>query len=104
MTDKISDKNNYLEMAKILRTMAHPIRLQMLLGLCGNECNVNNVWQQLEISQPLASQHLIKMRKTGLLTATRKGKQICYHVSDERVRALLKHMCDLFGVTEPKKK
>ncbi|MCD4812810.1 metalloregulator ArsR/SmtB family transcription factor [bacterium] len=103
MINKISDKNNYLEMSQILRSIGHPIRLQMLMGLCGSECNVNKVWRQLGISQPLASQHLIKMRKAGLVASTRKGKQICYSVTDERVRSILTYMCDLFGVTEQKK-
>jgi DNA-binding transcriptional ArsR family regulator len=97
----IDEKNNYKQMAQVLRAMAHPIRLQMLLGLCNNECNVNKVWQQLKISQPLASQHLIKMRKTGLITATRKGKQICYQVKDARVKKLIQQMRTLFGVAEP---
>ncbi|MBN1596370.1 winged helix-turn-helix transcriptional regulator [candidate division FCPU426 bacterium] len=88
-------------MAKILRAMAHPLRLQMLLGLCRHECNVNKVWRQLHISQPLASQHLKKMRALGLLTAIRRGKQICYQVQDPRVIKMLQSVCSLFGVARP---
>ncbi len=99
----IKSKNDYAEMSAILRAMAHPVRLQMLLGLSSNECNVNRMWQRLKISQPLASQHLIRMRRAGLLTAERRGKEICYKVKDARVKALLQRMCELFGVQSPQK-
>ena len=95
-TKSAKNKNDYQKMADLLRAMAHPLRLQMLLGLCQNECNVNKVWQQLNISQPLASQHLNRMRRAGLVTAERRGKQICYRVTDPRVRALVARFCDLF--------
>lgn len=94
-------ENNYQQMAEVLRAMAHPVRLQMLLGLCNQECNVNQIRQRLNISQPLASQHLIKLRKTGLITATRKGKQICCQVKDVKVKKLLRQMRALFGVADP---
>jgi len=99
----IKPKNNYQEMAKLLRAMAHPIRLQMLLGLCRSQCNVNKLWQKLKITQPLASQHLNRLRRLGLIVAERRGKEICYQVKDLRVKKILQQMCDLFGVPQPKK-
>lgn len=97
-TKSVKNKNDYQQIADLLRAMAHPLRLQMLLGLCQNECNVNKVWQRLNISQPLASQHLNRMRRAGLVTTERRGKEICYNVTDVRVRAILNRFCDLFSL------
>lgn len=83
----------YVKLARRMRALAHPVRLQMLLGLCDQECHVNKIWQRLHISQPLASQHLGLLRKAGLIKARRKGKMICYTVADPQVKRMLQDLC-----------
>lgn len=85
--------HEYARLAKRMRALAHPVRLQMLLGLCDQECHVNKIWQRLHISQPLASQHLGLLRKAGLVKAQRRGKKICYAVADAQVRRMLEDLC-----------
>jgi ArsR family transcriptional regulator len=76
--------------AEWLRALSHPVRLRMLQGLLKCECNVGKVWQALGISQPLASQHLNRMRRAGLIVGTRRGQEICYRVADPRIAKILK--------------
>jgi DNA-binding transcriptional ArsR family regulator len=75
--------------AELLRAMAHPLRLRMLKGLCKSACNVGRLWQQLSISQPLASQHLNVMRRAGLIKGERRGQEICYRIVDPRIIKIL---------------
>lgn len=76
--------------AELLRAMAHPLRLRMLIGLSSKACNVSELWRELKISQPLASQHLNRMRRAGLVRAQRQGQEICYHLADPRILKILK--------------
>jgi ArsR family transcriptional regulator len=76
--------------AEWLRALAHPLRLSMLRGLLESECNVGRLWQKLGISQPLASQHLNRLRRAGLITGERRGQEICYRLADPRIAQLLK--------------
>ncbi|NTV51902.1 MAG: helix-turn-helix transcriptional regulator [Candidatus Firestonebacteria bacterium] len=76
--------------AELLRAMSHPLRLRMLQGLSQCECNVGKLWHTLGISQPLASQHLNRMRRAGLIVGKRKGQEICYRLADPRIAKILK--------------
>jgi ArsR family transcriptional regulator, zinc-responsive transcriptional repressor len=72
-----------------LAALAHPARLRMVLGLRRSTCNVQALWQELGISQPLASQHLKKLRQAGLVEARKLGQARCYRISDRRLLKLL---------------
>jgi ArsR family transcriptional regulator len=78
------------QQAEWLRAMSHPLRLRMLMGLSQCECNVGRLWQELKISQPLASQHLNRMRRAGLIIGERRGQEICYRLADPRIAKILK--------------
>lgn len=80
----------YRRQAEWLRALAHPVRLRMLVGLRRCECNVSRLWQELGISQPLASQHLLRLRRAGLVVGERRGRQTCYRLADPRLPRLLK--------------
>lgn len=90
---KQAPRGDYARLAKRMRALAHPLRLQMLLGLCEQECHVNKIWRRLRISQPLASQHLRLLRRAGLVSSQRRGKKICYAVADQQVRSMLESLC-----------
>ncbi len=81
--------------AEWLRALAHPVRLRMLAGLTRRACNVSQLWRRLGISQPLASQHLRRLRRAGLVRGERRGQQTCYRIADARIGRLLR----LLGIT-----
>jgi ArsR family transcriptional regulator len=97
MKETVKQKDQYEAVTQVLRAVAHPVRLRMLLGLCRKECNVSGLWKELKISQPLASQHLNRMRLAGLIVGERRGQETCYHVADQRIEKLLG---DMFHFTE----
>lgn len=77
------------EVCETLKAMAHPIRLQMLIGLVKDECNVGKIQKKLGLPQSTVSQHLAILRRNGLVQARREGVKVCYRVSDPRVRGLV---------------
>ncbi|UFH56304.1 helix-turn-helix transcriptional regulator [Spirosoma sp. KNUC1025] len=80
--------------AEILKIIAHPIRIRILLALAEQpSVNVSTLQEQLQIEQSLLSQYLIKMKDRRVLTSKRQGKEIFYSLADtsllEVIRLLL---------------
>lgn len=95
---KLKDKTSQI-VADMLQAMGHPIRLKILTRLCDDECNVNKLWQKLGISQPLASQHLNRMRRAGLIIGQRKGQEICYRLADKKIKTIVKQLAAMVDPT-----
>lgn len=65
------------ELRSVLRAMADIARIRMLRLLAtGSEVTVNTLTRALRISQPLASWHLRTLRKAGLITTRRVGREV----------------------------
>jgi ArsR family transcriptional regulator len=77
--------------AEVLRSLAHPRRLEILHQLAEGPMDVGTLAGGLGISQPNASQHLAVMRTAGVVEAERVGREVRYRISDPDVIAA----CDL---------
>ena len=75
--------------AKFFRGLSDPTRLAILETLLDGEKNVNEIVEQLGISQPNASGHLACLRDCGLVTSEGRGKFTYYRLYDEKIRELL---------------
>jgi DNA-binding transcriptional ArsR family regulator len=75
----------YEMQANVLRTLAHPRRLEMLHLLADGPMEVGRIAQQLAISQPNVSQHLALLRSAGLVELERNGREVRYQLSDPQV-------------------
>lgn len=76
--------------AEMLKTLGHPIRLQIVELLEEHdELPVHRIQQELQQPQPVTSQHLNKMRVLGLLDCRRVGGTVLYRISHGQVRPLL---------------
>jgi DNA-binding transcriptional ArsR family regulator len=71
--------------SEIMRTLAHPRRLQMIHRLAGGPVEVGRIAADLGISQPSASQHLAVMRSAGVVDAERNGREVRYRLSDPEI-------------------
>jgi len=83
-----SEQINELEtehVVEVLKALAHPVRLRLVLGLLTQACPVNHLAECLHISQPVVSQQLRILRQTGVLKQTRVGKQVYYELADDEV-------------------
>ena len=79
--------------SEILKALAHPVRLRMVLGLCDHECNVNKMVDKLGLPQSTVSQHLAILRARGIIAVQKEGVRSCYRVVDERVKEMLAVLC-----------
>jgi len=84
------------EMAEILKVLAHPVRLCIAKGLIENgRCNVSHMQSCLEMPQSTVSQHIQKLKASGIITGERTGLEINYEVKDEKIKKLIKAIVDI---------
>jgi len=84
--------------ARLLRVMAHPMRLMILNALCERPQCVKDINSLVPIMQPHLSQHMAALRKAGLIDCHVCGPLRCYYI----VRpTLVKRMLRLLNEDHP---
>jgi len=84
--------------ARLLRVMAHPVRLRILSALCQRPRCVKDINSLVSIVQPHLSQHMALLRKAGLVDCHVCGPLRCYYI----VRpALVKRIIRLLSQEHP---
>jgi ArsR family transcriptional regulator len=85
---KVNINNDKLQLSSdILRALAHPLRMKILLFIDQNEViNVNKIYNTLKLEQSITSQHLRILRTAGLVDTIRDGKYIHYKVDYDRLQ------------------
>lgn len=71
--------------ADVLKTLAHPRRLQILHRLADGPTEVGALAATLGVSQPNVSQHLAVLRATGIVEWERDGREVRYRLADPDV-------------------
>jgi len=66
--------------ARLLRVMAHPVRLMILSALCERPQCVRDLNSLVPIVQAHLSQHMATLRKAGLVDCHVCGPLRCYYV------------------------
>jgi|YNPMSStandDraft_1061717.scaffolds.fasta_scaffold00111_20 DNA-binding transcriptional ArsR family regulator len=80
------------EAAEMLKAMAHPVRIAILKLLSnGKPLTVSEIHEILNIEQSTTSHHLSIMKTRNIVCSKRKGKNIYYTISHERIKNIL--MC-----------
>ena len=77
--------------AEVLKTLAHPRRLEIVHELARGPRTVGRLAEELGLAQPNVSQHLALMRSSGVVEAERDGREIRYRLTDADIIAA----CDL---------
>ncbi len=77
-------------MAVVLRVLAHPHRLNIIQWLeSEREAPVSAIQTAIGLPQSPTSQHLTQMKRVGLLSSTRRGKEVWYAIADRRALTIL---------------
>lgn len=76
-------------LAQVTRALGHGHRLAILERLAQGEAAVETLATKAALTVGNASQHLQQLRRAGLVTASRSGKQVIYRLTDERIVLLL---------------
>ena len=88
------------KVAKILKTIAHPVKLE-ILELLGNEepLDVSTIRDKIDLDCEVSmmSHHLAKMKDNGILVSEKIGKQVFYKLADRHLLNIFDCMenCDL---------
>ncbi len=91
------DKLN--NVAKVLKVVSHPVRLEILEILEAEEpLTVSEIQERIrtEVEQSMLSHHLIKMKDNGILTSYKQGKNGYYSLADRTMMNIF----DCIGVCE----
>jgi ArsR family transcriptional regulator len=82
------DTEKLLRTAEILKTIAHPLRLQIIDILFTKEdlsvSQIQNLLEE-EIEQSLLSHHLIKLKEKGILKSNKNGLNVYYSLIDKNL-------------------
>jgi DNA-binding transcriptional ArsR family regulator len=84
------------EVAELLKAMSNSYRLMILCELHRGECSVSALEDVVGISQSALSQHLAKLRESGVVTTRRDAQTIYYSLADPRITALMASLYELF--------
>ncbi len=79
--------------SRLLRTVAHPVRLQILETLSKGPLCVNDVNALVPISQPQLSQHMAALRKMAIVACHTNGPLRCYYISRPTLVLKLIQLC-----------
>jgi DNA-binding transcriptional ArsR family regulator/NAD-dependent dihydropyrimidine dehydrogenase PreA subunit len=82
--------NHYKRQAAIARTLAHPVRLQILEALALQPACVCDLVALTRHRQPYVSQQLAVLRRAGLVKAERVGLQMRYRLARSELEKSLK--------------
>jgi DNA-binding transcriptional ArsR family regulator len=84
------------------QAFADVTRMRILLLLLEGEATVSDIVSRLDIPQPRASTHLAFLRKVGLVSVDRLGRQRVYRPDAARIEAVLQALRALIPTTPPR--
>lgn len=79
-------------LAQVARALGSGPRLAILVRLAQAEASVEKIAETVGLTIANTSQHLQQLRRSGLVTANRAGKQMIYRMTDERIISLMEMM------------
>jgi ArsR family transcriptional regulator len=88
--------NNIDELALLLKSISHPIRLKILCLLQNNEMSVSEIRESVETSGANITQHLNILRNQGVIDFRKDANFIYNRIADDRIIELMKTMQTLF--------
>ena len=77
------------QFAAVAKALGHPHRLELLEFVAQGERSVDALAKRAGLSVANGSQHLIQLRRAGLLTSRQDGKRVLYRLADDSVLDLL---------------
>jgi DNA-binding transcriptional ArsR family regulator len=88
-------------LSTLFQAMGSAPRLQILLAISEADPCVCHLEATFHWRQAYLSQHLMALRKTGILVASRQGRNIHYRLADPRLLGLIRDAAELQGLSMP---
>lgn len=100
MNIKLSNhKTQQRRLARLLRTIGQPTRLKILLALGEGEACVCHLESLLGMRQAYISQHLMALRRAGVVRDRREGRYIFYRLKSPQILELIELAGQVSGVS-----
>lgn len=80
-----------------LKQLANEQRLLIMCKLMEGECAVTYLAEHLGLSQSATSQHLAKLRESGLVTTRREAQTVHYRIASADTVRVLAALCEVFA-------
>lgn len=64
--------------AKIIKAMAHPVRLMMIEFLKGGDHSFSEIFALFKLDKSTVSKHLLVMKEAGIVSSRKKGMDMIY--------------------------
>lgn len=84
--------------ARVISALDSEQRLQIILRLAERDHVVHELVSALGKSQPLISQHLRVLKRVGLVSSTRAGREVAYHLAVREAADIIE-LANRVGVT-----
>lgn len=75
----------FRKQAQLLRVLAQPKRLEIIHLLREGQLRVTEIYSMLDLTQANVSQHLMVLRRAGVVKTKREGKKIYYSLTDDHI-------------------
>ena len=99
------NKKSITTIAALLKSMAHPIRLEILCRLRNGECTVTELQASIQATDGNLSQHLAVLRNQGIIACRREANFLYNRISDPRISELMHSLqalyCSADEITPP---
>ncbi|UPG83897.1 sulfite-sensing transcriptional repressor BigR [Luteibacter aegosomatis] len=88
------------DVAGLLKTLSHPVRLMLVCTLVEGEFSVSALEEQIGVGQPTLSQQLGVLRGAGIVETRREATQIFYRLTDAKATQLIGALYQIFCAPE----
>ena len=86
-----------LPLAELFQLIGQPTRIQILLAIGESEACVCHLEALTGMRQAVISQHLMLLRKAGLVTPNRAGRNIYYRLMSPELNSLILETAQVLG-------
>lgn len=85
------------DISKLMKSLAHPIRIQILHLLQEDEMSVGDLREELQTTHSNITQHLNILRNQGIIDYRKDANFIFNRITDWRIIELLKQTSQLYS-------
>lgn len=94
LQSRLKNAEDFAAVAEVFKQLGDMTRVRIFWLLCHFEECVINISALLDMSSPAVSHHLRPLKKSGLISSRREGKEVYYRAADTEEAQLLHDMIE----------
>ena len=87
--ENIPSETTLFSLAELYKVFGDSTRVKILFALLNNELPVNDIADQLNMTQSAISHQLRILKQSRLVSNRREGKSMIYYLADDHVRTII---------------